>query len=85
MMIYKDSPYSQPSTKVGARNWISVRAEPLANAEHFIAMAVQAWRALQGKTLLICLNLFSAIALIFEGYNQGKGSLDTEIGITGGC
>jgi MFS family permease len=29
------------------------------------------WRSLRGRTLLWALNLFSAVALIFEGYNQG--------------
>ena len=35
-------------------------------------MAIQVWRSLHGKTLLVLLNLFSSIALIFEGYNQGE-------------
>lgn len=34
-------------------------------------MAFKPWRLLPGKALLFLLNLFSAIALIFEGYNQG--------------
>lgn len=34
-------------------------------------MAPQPWRRLPGKVVLFLLNLFSAIALIFEGYNQG--------------
>lgn len=34
-------------------------------------MAIRPWRKVPGKTLLFLLNLFSAIALIFEGYNQG--------------
>ncbi|TKA27511.1 hypothetical protein B0A50_04341 [Salinomyces thailandicus] len=34
-------------------------------------MAVQPWRRVPGKALLFLLNLFSAVALIFEGYNQG--------------
>lgn len=34
-------------------------------------MAVQLWRRLPGKALMFLLNLFTAIALIFEGYNQG--------------
>jgi MFS family permease len=34
-------------------------------------MGIQLWRAIPGKTLLFLLNIFSAIALIYEGYNQG--------------
>lgn len=34
-------------------------------------MAIQVWRHMPGKALLFYLNLFTAIALIFEGYNQG--------------
>ena len=34
-------------------------------------MAFQPWRALPGKGVLLLLNLFSAVALIYEGYNQG--------------
>lgn len=34
-------------------------------------MAAKPWRRLPGKVVLFLLNLFSAIALIFEGYNQG--------------
>lgn len=34
-------------------------------------MELKPWRMLPGKALLFLLNLFSAIALIFEGYNQG--------------
>ncbi|SMQ46756.1 unnamed protein product [Zymoseptoria tritici ST99CH_1A5] len=34
-------------------------------------MGLQLWRRLPGKSLFILLNVFSAIALIFEGYNQG--------------
>lgn len=34
-------------------------------------MSIQFWRRVPGKTLFIMLNLFSAMALIFEGYNQG--------------
>lgn len=34
-------------------------------------MAFKPWRALPGSALLWVLNLFSAVALIFEGYNQG--------------
>jgi MFS family permease len=34
-------------------------------------MAFKPWRHVPGKALLWLLNLFSAIALIFEGYNQG--------------
>lgn len=32
---------------------------------------IKPWRRVPGKALLFLLNLFSAIALIFEGYNQG--------------
>ena len=34
-------------------------------------MGFQPWRAVPGKGLMFLLNLFTAIALIFEGYNQG--------------
>jgi MFS family permease len=34
-------------------------------------MVFKPWRALPGKTVLLLLNLFSAVALIYEGYNQG--------------
>ena len=34
-------------------------------------MVFQPWRALPGKGVLLLLNLFSAVALIYEGYNQG--------------
>jgi sugar porter (SP) family MFS transporter len=34
-------------------------------------MAFKPWRALPGKSVLLFLNLFSAVALIYEGYNQG--------------
>ncbi len=34
-------------------------------------MAFKPWRAVPGRLLLWALNLFSAVALIFEGYNQG--------------
>ena len=34
-------------------------------------MAIQLWRHVPGKGLLFLMNLFNAIALIFEGYNQG--------------
>jgi hypothetical protein len=34
-------------------------------------MASKPWRMLPGKALLFGLNFFSAIALIYEGYNQG--------------
>ena len=34
-------------------------------------MGIQLWRKVPGKGLLFLLNLFNAIALIFEGYNQG--------------
>lgn len=32
---------------------------------------VQPWKALPGKGVLLLLNIFSAIALVYEGYNQG--------------
>jgi len=34
-------------------------------------MAFKPWRACPGWLLLWALNLFSAVALIYEGYNQG--------------
>jgi len=34
-------------------------------------MGIQVWRRMPGKALLIFLNVFTAIALIFEGFNQG--------------
>lgn len=34
-------------------------------------MGLQLWQRVPGKVLFILLNLFSAVALIFEGYNQG--------------
>ncbi len=34
-------------------------------------MGFEPWRLLPGKGLMIVLNIFTAIALIFEGYNQG--------------
>lgn len=34
-------------------------------------MGLQLWRRVPGKVLFFLLNLFSAVALIFEGYNQG--------------
>lgn len=34
-------------------------------------MGIQLWRHVPGKALMFLLNLFSAIALIYEGYNQG--------------
>jgi hypothetical protein len=34
-------------------------------------MAVKGWQGLSGKVLLVTLNLFTAVALLFEGYNQG--------------
>lgn len=33
-------------------------------------MAYKAWKALPGKHLLLLLNIFSAVALVYEGYNQ---------------
>ena len=33
--------------------------------------AFKPWRRIPGRALLIVLNLFTAVALIFEGYNQG--------------
>ena len=39
------------------------------------------WKRIPGRTLLFVLNLFSAIALIFEGYNQGVlGTVSTTPG-----
>ncbi|KAK5271945.1 hypothetical protein LTR99_000896 [Exophiala xenobiotica] len=44
-------------------------------------MAFAPWRALPGRVLLAALNLFSAVALIFEGYNQGvMGSVNGSAG-----
>lgn len=34
-------------------------------------MVFQPWRALPGKAVLLLLNIFSSIALVYEGYNQG--------------
>jgi hypothetical protein len=34
-------------------------------------MVFQPWRHVPGKALMACLQLFNAVALIFEGYNQG--------------
>ena len=34
-------------------------------------MDIKPWRRVPGKALLFLLNVFSAVALIFEGYNQG--------------
>lgn len=34
-------------------------------------MTFQPWRALPGKGVLLLLNIFSAVALVYEGYNQG--------------
>lgn len=34
-------------------------------------MAFKPWRAIPGKSVLLFLNLYSAVALIYEGYNQG--------------
>lgn len=34
-------------------------------------MVFQPWRMLPGKCVLALLNLFSAVALVYEGYNQG--------------
>lgn len=34
-------------------------------------MGLQLWQRVPGKVLFFLLNLFSAVALIFEGYNQG--------------
>ncbi|KAK4972609.1 hypothetical protein LTR66_011265 [Elasticomyces elasticus] len=34
-------------------------------------MGLQIWRAVPGSWLLVLLNLFTSVALIFEGYNQG--------------
>jgi hypothetical protein len=35
-------------------------------------MAIQLWRKIPGKTLLVILHVFASVALIFEGYNQGE-------------
>ncbi|KAK4934230.1 hypothetical protein LTR66_015666 [Elasticomyces elasticus] len=44
-------------------------------------MVFAPWRALPGRVVLWALNLFSAIALIFEGYNQGvMGSVSSSPG-----
>lgn len=34
-------------------------------------MDIKIWRKLPGRGLRIVLQIFSAVALIFEGYNQG--------------
>lgn len=34
-------------------------------------MGVKPWRRVPGNVLLFLLNTFSAVALIYEGYNQG--------------
>lgn len=34
-------------------------------------MVFQPWRVLPGKGVLLLLNIFSSIALVYEGYNQG--------------
>lgn len=34
-------------------------------------MGIQPWRHVNGSFLMVLLNVFTAIALIFEGYNQG--------------
>lgn len=34
-------------------------------------MAIQLWKHVPGKALMFLLNLFTSIALIYEGYNQG--------------
>lgn len=34
-------------------------------------MATQLWRRVPGKRLFVLINVFSAVALIFEGFNQG--------------
>ena len=34
-------------------------------------MGVQLWKYVPGKALMFLLNLFTSIALIYEGYNQG--------------
>jgi hypothetical protein len=34
-------------------------------------MGFQVWRSVPGKLLLLILNLFTAMALVVEGYNQG--------------
>jgi hypothetical protein len=35
-------------------------------------MALEPWRRVPGTALLFLLNLFTAVALVFEGYNQGE-------------
>lgn len=35
---------------------------------------MQLWRHVPGKGLFVLLNVFSSVALIFEGYNQGRSS-----------
>lgn len=51
------------------------------NAVGTLTMAVQIWKHLPGRALMFLLNLFTAIALIFEGYNQGVlGSVSTTPG-----
>ena len=34
-------------------------------------MGIQLWKYVPGKALMFILNLFTSIALIYEGYNQG--------------
>jgi hypothetical protein len=34
-------------------------------------MAFKPWKRLPGKVLLVLLNVFTSVALIYEGYNQG--------------
>ena len=36
-----------------------------------VIMSIKPWRRVPGNALLFLLNLFSAVALVYEGYNQG--------------
>jgi hypothetical protein len=35
-------------------------------------MAFKPWKKLPGKVLFFILNLFTSVALVYEGYNQGN-------------
>jgi hypothetical protein len=37
-----------------------------------IKMAFKPWKKLPGKVLFFILNLFTSVALVYEGYNQGN-------------
>src|SRR3954470_403124 len=53
----------------------------VSNCVRILTMAVQLWKHMPGKALMFLLNLFTAIALIFEGYNQGVlGTVSTTPG-----